>query len=159
MQAVEYILKVQYYVDNNLLKFYSKKNIEKSIKEVIRDNPNIDKSVFTEEWKSSFVSQVPFLTIRQAKWVSRLYRLYLKNIGNNKNIGRLYFTALIYSNYEIVSEISGTVFDTTHLDKAVHNYTDFARFVDGYFGSMRFKPILYKAWIRSFTNSSFEKGE
>ena len=33
-------------------KSFSNKNIDKSVKSIIRDNPTIDKSVFTEEWKA-----------------------------------------------------------------------------------------------------------
>ena len=158
-EAVEYILKVQNFVDNDMRKFFTKKHIDKSIKQIIRDNPSIDKSVFTEEWKAKYMTQVPFLSIRQAKWVSRLYRLFPKSIGNNKNIGRLYFTALIYANYEIVSEISGTEFDTTNLDQAVLNYQDFAPFVEGYFVGVRFDQSLNKAWMRSFTNNLNDEGD
>lgn len=157
--AVEHILKVQCFVDKEVRKFFTPKNIEKSIKDIIRDNPTIDKSVFTEEWKTKYMTQVPFLTIRQAKWVSRFYRLYSKITGGKKYIGRLYFTALIYANYEIVSEISGTKFDTTHLDRLVLNYSDFAPLVKGYFAAMRFDQAIYEAWMRSFTNISMDKGE
>jgi hypothetical protein len=157
--AVEYILKVQKFVDTYLADMFNKKNTEKSLKDVFKDHPNIDKSIITEEWKAKYMARLPFLSVRQAKWVSRLYRLYTKTIGNNKNIGRLYFTALIYSNYEIISEISGTEFDTTHLDRVVQNYTDFSPLIEGYFGFMPFDQVMYKAWMRSFTNSPIEKGE
>ena len=158
-EAIEYILKVQCYVDNDIRKFWNRKNIDKQIRQIIRDNPNIDKTVFTEEWKAKYQEKYPYFTIRQAKWVSRFYRLYLKNVGRNKNIGRLYFTALIYSNYEIVSEISGITFDTTHLDQAVHTWSDFRPFVEGYFVATRFDSSLSTAWSRSFTDGLKEKGE
>ena len=92
------------------------------------------------------------MTIRQAKWVSRLYRLFPKTIGNNKYIGRVYYTAFIYSNYEIVSEISEPFFNTTRLDQSVLNYSDFAPFVDGFFIGVHFNDAFSKAYARSFTN-------
>ncbi len=147
--AIEYIQKVQYYVDNNIRKYWSKKMKEKMKK----GGPEIDQSLITDELITKVQGQYPVLTIRQAKWVARLYRL------QSDNINHLYFTALLYSNYEIVSEISCTPFNTAILDQAIHNWSDFSELIDKYSIASKSDDNLSKASARSFNPEQKNEGE
>ena len=138
--AIEYIQKVQYYVDNDFREDWSRRLKER----LKKGHPEIDQSLITDELIAKAQGQYPVLTIRQAKWVARLYRL------QSDNIHRLYFTALLYSNYEIVSEISCTPFNTAILDQAIHNWSDFSELIDKYSIATQFNDILGKATARSF---------
>lgn len=150
--AIEYIQKVQYYVDNDFRKQWVG-NIKNNMKRGIKDHPEIDQSLITDELIAKVQGQYPVLTIRQAKWVARLYRL------QSDNINHLYFTALLYSNYEIVSEISCTPFNTAILDQAIHNWSDFSELIDNYSIATQFNDILSKASARSFNPEQNNEGE
>jgi hypothetical protein len=95
--------------------------------------------------------EYPVLTIRQAKWVARLYRI-------QRNIHHLYFTALLYSNYEVVSEISKTPLDTTKLDQVLFHWPDFSDLIDDYSKASQSYENLSKASKRAFKPSQQNKG-
>lgn len=146
--AIEYIQKVQYYVEHEFREDWSKR-LKENMKQ---GHPEIDQSLITEEVIAKAQGEYPVLTIRQAKWVARLYRL-------QSNINRLYYTALLYSNYEIVSEISGTAFDTEILDQAIHNWSDFSDLIGEYETTSKFDDSLSKATARSFSHQVDDEGE
>jgi len=147
--AIEYIQKVQYYVDNDFREDWSRR-LKENMK---KGHPEIEQSLITDELIAKAQGEYPVLTIRQAKWVARLYRL------QSDNIHRLYFTAVLYSNYEIVSEISCTPFNTAILDQAIHNWSDFSELIYKYSISTRFDDILSKASARSFNPEQNNEGE
>jgi len=147
--AIECIMKVQYYVDNDFREYWSGKIKENTKK----GDPEIDQALITDELIAKAQGQYPILTIRQAKWVARLYRL------QSDNIHRLYFTALLYSNYEIVSEISGTSFNTEILDRALFNWSDFSDLIGEYSNTSQSDDNLRKATARSFNPEQKNEGE
>jgi hypothetical protein len=64
----------------------------------------------------------PPVTIRQAKWVSRLHRLITDNY-------KLCVVSHFYSTYEIACSVSETPFDTTNIDIMLDDPNRLARFV------------------------------
>jgi hypothetical protein len=104
-ESIYYINRVKSFVDNT----YSKEWI-KNTKSFTGITP--------------WANKHPFLSIRQAKWVAYLYRIA------DKNIRHLYGASFIYSEFEIVCEISGTIFDTSDMDTKLSNWSDFKKLLD-----------------------------
>lgn len=65
-------------------------------------------------------NNLPPLTIRQAKWISKLHRL----IPNN----RIYNYSILYSSYELVCLVSNTPFDTKEIDPLINDWNKFCDF-------------------------------
>lgn len=55
------------------------------------------------------------VSIRQAKWISRLYRII------KKNIKLLWFVSFLYTNYEVICEMADIPFNTRKLDAALRD--------------------------------------
>jgi hypothetical protein len=111
-------MKIQYHIDHEFRQDWQTK-FRENIK---KGHPEVDSALITDELIAQVQEEYPVLTIRQAKWVSRLYQL-------QRDPYRLYRTAIMYSNYEIVSEISGTYFDTSILDQALFDWEQFDKLV------------------------------
>jgi hypothetical protein len=79
------------------------------------------------------------LTFRQAKWISRLYRV------TGKNLAFLWFSSFVYANYEIVCEMAGTVFNTRRLDSALLD-------------SKVFASVATELQAHELANEAFKKG-
>ncbi len=79
------------------------------------------------------------VSIRQAKWVSRLFRI------TNKNIKFLWFASYMYTNYELICEIASVPFDTRRLDANLHDIK-------------RFLHVAKEINENEFANDAFKKG-
>lgn len=63
----------------------------------------------------------PPLTIRQAKWISKLHFLIPDNT--------IYNVSYLYSSYELVCLVSDTTFDTTEIDALLYDQGKFDTFI------------------------------
>jgi hypothetical protein len=61
------------------------------------------------------------ISVRQAKWISRLYRIIIKKIPF------LWFVSYIYTNYEVICEIADVPFNTRKLDACLHDPKGFIK--------------------------------
>jgi hypothetical protein len=82
------------------------------------------------------------LTFRQAKWISILHRIKVKN---THQIPYLWFSSFTYANYEIICEIAGTSVDTHKLDLSL---LDVKAFI----------AISQEIQNHEFGNQAFKKG-
>jgi hypothetical protein len=73
------------------------------------------------------------LTIRQAKWISKLHRLITDNT--------IYNYSHLYSSYELVCSVSDTPFDTTKIDVLIGDWDKFSSFVQHFYSDLPDKII------------------
>lgn len=146
-EAIAHILNVQHYVDNEFREGW-RRRLRRTME---KGHPDIDQSRIPELIERA-QDEYPVLTIRQAKWVARLHRL-------QSDRHRLYYAALLYSNYEIVSEISGTPFNTDVLDQAILSWPDFTDLIGEYSSASQSDPTLGRATAMSFKLEQDKEGE
>lgn len=120
-ETIMAIMNVQHYINHEYRQDWQQR-IRENMK---KGHPDINPAEITDDLIAKVQEEYPILTIRQAKWVGRLYCLQTDTY-------RLYRTALMYSNYEIVSEISGTGLDTNILDHALSDWERFDELVVEY---------------------------
>jgi hypothetical protein len=95
----------------------------------------------------------PIVTIRQSKWIARLYQIVSEIYPNNneKRIIYLSFASVIYAAQEIMSEITGITFDTQLLDTHLHSPKSF---FDLYYEIV--KDEDFKKALDRFSHDQFE---
>jgi hypothetical protein len=140
-EAIEAILKVQKYINHDI---YSQiLNNHNSLMTFASKDPTFPQSRFRKP-------EIPFLSIRQSKWIPLLHRV----IGNK--INRLYYTSLVYSTYEKICEISNTPFDTSELDFNLLNWIELKKILSSYITSFTV-DVNYRNLIKYFSYEEIEK--
>jgi len=105
----------------------------------------------------------PTVTIRQAKWIARLFRITSDIFegtenGTKRSIHYLSFTSVFYATQEIMAEIAGVTFDTQFLDESLLNPKSFISLFEEIEKNEDFKKAL-KTFFNDQINSDSDVKE
>jgi len=125
-------------MDSEFMKIYPQFNINMTAeairvivdiqKKLEKDTDKNNQIVFDPVYGQMTAPNIPKLTIRQALWISRLYKLFDKpktvkhvELGESTTevLDQIYHYACAYAEHEIICKLNKTYFDTFLLDQAI----------------------------------------